>query len=134
MQLPSGKPGTEGSKAIQEYLASAPDDVLLIVSGRIDKQSQKSKWYLALDQAGVVMPIWPVAPAELPRWIADRMSSLGLTAEPDAITLLAERLEGNLLAAAQEIEKLKHCMVMKPSLLRWWPTPCLTTRATMLFG
>ena len=107
VQLPSGKPGTEGSKAIQEYLASAPDDVLLIVSGRIDKQSQKSKWYLALDQAGVVMPIWPVAPAELPQWIADRMSSLGLTAEPDAITLLAERLEGNLLAAAQEIEKLK---------------------------
>jgi DNA polymerase-3 subunit delta len=107
VQLPSGKPGTEGSKAIQEYLASSPDDVLLIVSGRIDKQSHKSKWYLALDQAGVVMPIWPVAPAELPRWISDRMNSLGLTAEPDAITLLAERLEGNLLAAAQEIEKLK---------------------------
>ena len=107
VQLPSGKPGTEGSKAIQEYLASSPDDVLLIVSGRIDKQSQKSKWYLALDQAGVVMPIWPVSPAELPRWISDRMSSLGLTAEPDAITLLAERLEGNLLAAAQEVEKLK---------------------------
>ncbi|MEK9584846.1 MAG: DNA polymerase III subunit delta [Halieaceae bacterium] len=107
VQLPSGKPGTEGSKAIQEYLASSPDDVLLIVSGRIDKQSQKSKWYLALDQAGVVMPIWPVSPAELPRWISDRMSSLGLTAEPDAIALLAERLEGNLLAAAQEVEKLK---------------------------
>ena len=107
VQLPSGKPGAEGSKAIQEYLASSPDDVLLIVSGRIDKQSQKSKWYLALDQAGVVMPIWPVSPAELPRWISDRMSSLGLTAEPDAITLLAERLEGNLLAAAQEVEKLK---------------------------
>lgn len=107
VQLPSGKPGTEGSKAIQEYLASSPDDVLLIVSGRIDKQSQKSKWYLALDQAGVVMPIWPVSPTELPRWISDRMSSLGLTAEPDAITLLAERLEGNLLAAAQEVEKLK---------------------------
>ena len=107
VQLPSGKPGTEGSKAIQEYLASSPDDVLLIVSGRIDKQSQKSKWYLALDQAGVVMPIWPVSPTELPRWISDRMSSLGLTAEPDAIALLAERLEGNLLAAAQEVEKLK---------------------------
>ena len=107
VQLPSGKPGTEGSKAIQEYLANSPDDVLLIVSGRIDKQSQKSKWYLALDQAGVVMPIWPVSPTELPHWISDRMSSLGLTAEPDAITLLAERLEGNLLAAAQEVEKLK---------------------------
>ena len=62
IQLPSGKPGTEGSKAIQEYLGSEPEDVLLIVSGRIDKQSQKSKWHLALDSAGVVVPIWPVSP------------------------------------------------------------------------
>ena len=107
VQLPSGKPSTEGSKAIQECLASSPEDVLLIVSGRIDKQSQKSKWYLALDQAGVVMPIWPVAPADLPRWISERMASVGLAAEADAVALMAERLEGNLLAAAQEIEKLK---------------------------
>jgi DNA polymerase-3 subunit delta len=94
IQLPSGKPGTEGSKAIQEYLGSEPEDVLLIVSGRIDKQSQKSKWHLALDSAGVVVPIWPVSPGEL-------------SGETDAVALLAERLEGNLLAAAQEIEKLR---------------------------
>jgi DNA polymerase-3 subunit delta len=87
LQLPSGKPGTEGSKAIQEYLAGDQEDVLLIVSGRIDKQSQKSKWYVALDQAGVILA--------------------GLTADNDAVTLLAERLEGNLLAASQEIEKLR---------------------------
>jgi len=66
IQLPSGKPGTEGSKALQEYLSTQPEDVLLIVSGRIDKQSQKSKWYLGLDEAGVIIPIWPVSPAELP--------------------------------------------------------------------
>ena len=66
VQLPSGKPGTEGSRAIQEYLAGDQEDVLLIVSGRIDKQSQKSKWYVALDQAGVVLPVWPISPAELP--------------------------------------------------------------------
>ena len=107
IQLPSGKPGTEGSKAIQEYLDSEPEDVLLIVSGRIDKQSQKSKWYLALDGAGVVVPIWPVSPAELPGWITARMNMAGLSAETDAVALLAERLEGNLLAAAQEIEKLR---------------------------
>ena len=107
MQLPSGKPGTEGSKAIQEYLAGDQEDVLLIVSGRIDKQSQKSKWYVALDQAGVVLPVWPISPAELPGWIAARMKTAGLNAENDAVTLLAERLEGNLLAASQEIEKLK---------------------------
>ena len=107
VQLPSGKPGTEGSEAIQEYLAGSPEDVLLIVSGRIDKQSQKSKWYLALDRAGGLITIWPVAPTDLPRWISERMATLGLAAEPDAVALLAERLEGNLLGAAQEIEKLR---------------------------
>ena len=107
VQLPSGKPGTEGSKAIQEYLVGDKEDVLLIVSGRIDKQSQKSKWYVALDQAGVVLPVWPISPAELPGWIAARMKTAGLTADNDAVTLLAERLEGNLLAASQEIEKLR---------------------------
>ena len=107
VQLPSGKPGTEGSKAIQEYLAGEQEDVLLIISGRIDKQSQKSKWYVALDQAGVVLPVWPISPAELPGWIAARMKTAGVTADNDAVTLLAERLEGNLLAASQEIEKLR---------------------------
>ena len=107
VQLPSGKPGTEGSKAIQEYLAGDQEDVLLIVSGRIDKQSQKSKWYVALDQAGVVLPVWPISPTELPGWITARMKTAGLTADNDAVTLLAERLEGNLLAASQEIEKLR---------------------------
>ena len=107
VQLPSGKPGTEGSKAIQEYLARAQADVLLIISGRIDKQSQKSKWHVALNQAGVVLPVWPISPAELPGWIAARIKTAGLTADNDAVTLLAERLEGNLLAASQEIEKLR---------------------------
>jgi DNA polymerase-3 subunit delta len=107
VSLPSGKPGAEGSKALQEFLASNSDDVLLIVSAKIDKQSQKSKWYNALDRAGVVMPIWPVSPAELPAWIAARMQSAGLSVDREAIVLLAERMEGNLLAAAQEIEKLR---------------------------
>ena len=107
VQLPSGKPGTEGGKAIQEYLAGEQEDVLLIISGRVDKQSQKSKWHVALDQAGVVLPVWPISPAELPGWIAARMKAAGLTADKDAVTLLAERLEGNLLAASQEIEKLR---------------------------
>ena len=107
VQLPSGKPGTEGSKAIQEYLARAQADVLLIISGRIDKQSQKSKWHVALNQAGVVLPVWPISPAELPGWIAARIKTTGLTADNEAVTLLAERLEGNLLAASQEIEKLR---------------------------
>ncbi len=107
IQLPSGKPATEGSKALLEYLEGGSDDVLLIVSGRIDKASQKSKWYTGLDRAGVVMQVWPVAAAELPTWLQSRMHAVGLQVDQDAITLLAERLEGNLLAAAQEVEKLK---------------------------
>ena len=75
--------------------------------GRIDKQSLKSKWYTALDRAGVVLPIWSISASELPEWIAERMRQTGLRAESDAIALLTERLEGNLLAAAQEIEKLR---------------------------
>ena len=57
--------------------------------------------------SGVILPVWPISPAELPSWIAARMRTAGLTAEGDAVTLLAERLEGNLLAASQEIEKLR---------------------------
>ena len=107
IQLPSGKPGAEGSKALLEYLEGDSDDVLLIVSGRIDKASQKSKWYMALDGAGIVIPLWPVTAAELPAWLQARMHNAGMQVEKEAVALLAERLEGNLLAAAQEVEKLK---------------------------
>jgi DNA polymerase-3 subunit delta len=134
VQLPSGKPGTEGSKAIQEYLAGDQEDVLLIVSGRIDKQSHKSKWYVALDQAGVILPVWPISPAELPGWIAARMKTAGLTADNDAVTLLAERLEGNLLAASQEIEKLRLLHGEQTITAELWQTPCRITPATTRFG
>ena len=107
LRLPTGKPGAEGSKAIQEYLKYDSDDVLLIVSGKIDKQSQRAKWYTALDKAGIVVPVWPIAPRELPRWLGDRLQAAGLRADREAVQLLAERVEGNLLAAAQEVEKLK---------------------------
>jgi len=107
IQLPSGKPGTEGSKALLEYLEADSDDVLLIVSGRIDKASQKSKWYTALDRSGAIITAWPVTAAELPAWLHERMSRAGVQIDKEAIALLAERLEGNLLAAAQEVEKLK---------------------------
>lgn len=107
VQLSSGKPGAEGSKALLDYLETDSDDVLLIISGRIDRQSQKSKWFSALERSGVVVLVWPVSAAELPGWMGARMKALGLTVEPEALALLAERMEGNLLAAAQEIEKLR---------------------------
>ena len=108
LRLPSGKPGAEGSKALCEYLDIASgDDVLLIVSGKIDKQSTNSKWYKALDKAGVTVQVWPVDAKNLPRWLHQRVRNAGMSIDDDALRLLCERMEGNLLAAVQEVEKLK---------------------------
>src|SRR5210317_1987122 len=70
LRLPSGKPGAPGSKALCEYLEIASgDDILLIVSGKIDKQSTNSKWFKALDKAGAVIQVWPVDAHNLPGWV-----------------------------------------------------------------
>jgi DNA polymerase-3 subunit delta len=108
LRLPSGKPGAEGSKALCEYLDIASgEDVLLIISGKIDKQSTNSKWYKALDKAGATIQIWPVDAKDLPRWLQQRVRNAGMNIDRDALQLLCDRVEGNLLAAVQEVEKLK---------------------------
>ncbi len=108
LRLPEGKPGAEGSRALCEYIERASgDDILLVVSGKIDKQSQNSKWYKTLDKAGATIQIWPVGAREMPRWLRQRLQGAGLEITADALELLAERLEGNLYAAVQEVEKLK---------------------------
>lgn len=108
LKIPSAKPGTEGSKALTAYLEGPPNDnVLLIVAGKIDRQSTNSKWFKAIDGAGVVLQLWPVDAQQLPRWLQQRLQSAGLSIEPDALEMLCDRVEGNLLAAVQEVEKLK---------------------------
>lgn len=107
LRLPSGKPGAEGSKALCDYLEIASDDVLLVVAGKIDKQSTGSKWFKALDKAGAVTQVWPVDARSLPGWLRKRVSALGMSIDDDALQLLCDRVEGNLLAAVQEVEKLK---------------------------
>ncbi|MEZ5572205.1 MAG: DNA polymerase III subunit delta [Halioglobus sp.] len=107
LRLPSGKPGTDGSSALCDYLEIDGDDVLLMVCGKIDKQSTNSKWYKALDKAGATVQIWPVDAKNLPRWLQQRVRSAGMSIDPDALQLLCDRIEGNLLAAVQEVEKLK---------------------------
>lgn len=107
IRLPTGKPGTEGSKAILEYLTMEGDDILLIVASKIDKPSQRAKWFTGLDKAGVIIPVWPINSHELPRWLDQRIQTAGLHIDREALSLLAERVEGNLLAAVQEVEKLK---------------------------
>jgi len=107
LRLSSGKPGKEGSKALIEYASNLPPDtVLLISSSKLDRSAQNSKWYKALDAAGVTIQLWPVEPGTLPGWVMQRMRIRGMQPSPEAAQLLAERVEGNLLAAAQEVEKL----------------------------
>ena len=107
LRLPSGKPGDAGGKALRAFAeAPATDDVLLIVAGKIDTKSQQTKWYKTVEAAGVALPIWPMAVAELPGWINQRMKAKKLRPTRDAAQVLAERVEGNLLACAQEIDKL----------------------------
>ena len=108
LRLPTGKPGVKGSAAISDFTADAGDDLMFIVSApKLDRNSQKAKWVKALDAAGAVIQIWPVGIRELPAWINDRMNRVGLQPERDAVRLIADRVEGNLLAAQQEIEKLR---------------------------
>lgn len=107
LTLPTGKPGTAGSAAIVDFVDGLHPDLLFVVSGPKLGSAANSKWAKKLDQAGVSVPVWPVDPGKLPRWIADRMKAAGLSPDRDAVLMLAERVEGNLLAAAQEIEKLR---------------------------
>jgi DNA polymerase-3 subunit delta len=107
VRLPTGKPGQEGAKVLAEMAQSPDPDVLLLVSsGEWSGAMRKLKWTSSLARAGVLVEIWPVRPNELPGWISNRMRAAGLQPEPAAVSLLAELVEGNLLAAQQEIEKL----------------------------
>ncbi|MFA7592528.1 MAG: DNA polymerase III subunit delta [Thiohalobacteraceae bacterium] len=107
VRLPTGKPGDAGGKALRAYAARpAEDTLLLIISGKLDAQQRKSKWVTDLEAAGVGVPVWPVDARALPAWIRARMRAAGLQPTPAAVDLLAERIEGNLLACAQEIDKL----------------------------
>ncbi len=108
LRLPGGRPGEAGGRVLQAYGEQPPPDkVLLIISGKIDAAQQRSRWFKALDQGGVVVQVWPLTPRELPAWIEQRMRGVGLQPQREALLLLSERVEGNLLAAVQEIEKLR---------------------------
>lgn len=101
-------PDKEAREALQTYLNSLSEDNLLLISApKLDKKTQAQKWYTALDKTGVCVQVWPVKPNELGAWLTSRARSLGLTPDASAVALLTERVEGNLLAAAQELDKLR---------------------------
>lgn len=107
VRMPGGKPGTSGGKVFVEYAQAPVEGVLLLVTaGRLDGPAQKSKWFKSLDAAGVSVVCRPVDERRLPAWIEQRMQRRGLRPDPGVVAVMAHYLVGNLLAVAQEIEKL----------------------------
>lgn len=107
IRIPSGKPGKEGSKAIEAYCkALPPDSITLVTLPRIDKQGQASKWFKTLESTGIFVPLYPIDRDRLPEWLSQRLARQYQKTTPVTLQFLADRLEGNLLAAHQEMQKL----------------------------
>ncbi len=107
LRLGGSKLNKKSSEILQQYLNNpAPDNILLIIADKLDGNSKKSAWFKAVDKSGVVVEIWPVETEQLPNWIRQRAAQIELQLDEDAIQLLCDRIEGNLLAAKQELSKL----------------------------
>jgi len=107
LRLPSGKPGRVGGEVLKAYAANPPPDVLLVIaSAKLDRAASNSAWFKAVDKAGVTIAVQPLPAGQLPSWLGRRLRDKGLHPTPEALELIAERVEGNLLAAAQEVERL----------------------------
>ncbi|WP_372964325.1 DNA polymerase III subunit delta [Marinobacter sp.] len=106
IHLPTGKLG-DGRKVMEQILQSPPEDVtLLLISAKLDAAETKRKWYKDLQAKGVHVPLWPVEADKFSGWLQQRASNQGLHITRGALAMLAERLEGNLLAASQELDRL----------------------------
>jgi DNA polymerase-3 subunit delta len=107
IRIPSGKPGIEGSAALSRYAGSLPADTVSIVSlPGLEWKQTKSKWFEALSARGTVIQSREVPLEQMPAWIGRRLAANNQQASREALEFLANRLEGNLLAARQEIDKL----------------------------
>jgi len=107
LRIPTGKPGLEGAQALQEYCQQLNADTVTLISlPRLDAATMKSKWFSTLAEQGVVIAADEIALNELPVWIAGRLQRQKQSADADTLAFLAQRVEGNLLAAFQEIQKL----------------------------
>ena len=107
LRIPSGKPGVDGARTLEAYAANPnPDNVTLITLPRLDRATLNSAWFAALAQTGATITIQPLEREGLPRWIAARLARQNQRASDEVLTYLADRCEGNLLAARQELEKL----------------------------
>lgn len=107
LRLPTGKPGRTGGEVLKQYCANPASDVLLIItSAKLDRGGSSSAWFKAIDKVGVTIAVWPIESAKLARWLSDKLAGHGLQATREAVSLITEKVEGNMLAAAQEVERL----------------------------
>jgi DNA polymerase-3 subunit delta len=107
LRLPSAKPGRQGSQALKDYLTRSPEDTVLIINaGKLDGSSKKSAWYKAVEKSGMVVQCWPVPADKLPQWLKQRFNRRKMEADNAVLSYISQHVEGNLLAADQEIEKL----------------------------
>ncbi len=107
LRMNGNKVGDQGSKALQAYANDAnPDNVLIISSPRLEKAQFNSKYFKAVQAAGATVQVYDIGSDDLPAWLSTRAGARGLHLTPDACRLMADRVQGNLLAAAQEVDKL----------------------------
>ncbi|MFM1895237.1 MAG: hypothetical protein RLZZ385_311 [Pseudomonadota bacterium] len=108
LRLSSATLDDTGRQLLQDYVAGGGDDnVVLITSPRLESATLKTKWFKSLESAGIVLQVWPLAGNDLSAWLDARLRSHGIRASGEALQLLVDKVEGNLLAAVQEMEKLK---------------------------
>jgi len=113
LRLPKAKVDETGKKTLAAYIETpSPDNILMLMLPKLDRKTLSTKWFQHLEQQGALIQIWPITDQQLPKWIQQRMNLVGLQPNADAVELLCERVEGNLLAAAQEVEKL--ALLIKP--------------------
>jgi DNA polymerase-3 subunit delta len=107
LRLVSGKVGNDGSEALTQFARHPPEDTtLLLVAPKLERAQTSSRWVKAIEAAGALLQVWPLDRGQLPEWLRQRMLARGLQPAPGCTEWLAERVEGNLLAGAQEVDKL----------------------------
>lgn len=107
LRIPTGKPGKDGGAALQNYTKDLnPDNLTLVTLPKLDWQTAKAAWVASLQQAAVYIEIPTIERAQLPGWIGTRLAAQGQSADRQGLDFIADRVEGNLLAAHQEIQKL----------------------------
>lgn len=107
LRLPTGKPGEEGGKTLVELCADpSPDVILLVTAGKLDKSARAAKWAAALERAGVAVTVYPIESRQFHAWVERRLRARGLAPGPGVVDMLVHYTEGNLLACAQEIDKI----------------------------